>query len=171
MENHYFDENGIYTGSAPAYPGTVPPDNALRDAPPRKDGHWPVRDVGGTGWILVEDHRGREGWLNGRPAMIAAPGPLPEGWKDTPSNQVEDTEEVGPAPLSSPPADNADSVADGTKGMVDRMFYLTSSGTWHAEGCTYTRSAGQWLRLGDIRSGNPKAKPCARCRPDKGDTP
>jgi hypothetical protein len=32
----------------------------------------------------VEDHKGKDGWLNGEPHKITEYGPLPEGWSDTP---------------------------------------------------------------------------------------
>lgn len=90
MENHYFDERGTYTASAPANPGSEAPDNALRVAPPRRDGHWPVLNAAGDGWDLAEDHRGRAGWLNGERRIIDALGPLPEGWSDEPPPAVDD---------------------------------------------------------------------------------
>ena len=81
MENHYFDADGVYAGSAPANEGTLPPDCALRVAPPAREGHWPVLNAARDGWDLVEDHRGEKGWLDGSPATIHAPGPYPPGWQ------------------------------------------------------------------------------------------
>lgn len=83
MNNHYFDANGVYTHSAPANHDSLPPPNALRQEPPRKEGCWPVRDAAGSGWELAPDHRGKRGWLNGEAVTIVAPGPLPEGWADS----------------------------------------------------------------------------------------
>lgn len=82
MENHYFDAAGVYTGSAPAHADSLPPADAVRDAPPSRPGFWPVRDADGGGWVLVEDHRGRRGRIGGEPAVVAVLGPLPEGWSD-----------------------------------------------------------------------------------------
>lgn len=84
MENHYFDAQGIYTGSAAANPGSAPPLNALRTPPPKKTGCWPVVNAEGTGWDLIEDQRGREGFVDGRPVRMDRLGPLPPGWTDQP---------------------------------------------------------------------------------------
>lgn len=83
MENHYFDERGAYIGSAPAGGEEFPPRNALRAEPPRLDGLWPVLNATRDGWDLVEDNRGREGYIGGEPAAVAELGPLPDGWSDT----------------------------------------------------------------------------------------
>lgn len=82
--NHYFDAEGVYVGSAPANPGADRPANALRAAPPRRDGQWPALNAAGDGWLLLEDHRGRAGWFDGEPAIIDTLGPLPKGWSDSP---------------------------------------------------------------------------------------
>lgn len=82
MENHYFDAEGIYLGSAAANPGSVPPRNALRTPPPEKPGWWPVVDAEGTGWNLREDHRGKRGFVAGRLVCVEQLGPLPEGWME-----------------------------------------------------------------------------------------
>lgn len=85
MQNHYFNEDGVYTGSAPALDGTEPPDNALRLKPPVKKGFWPVLDRQRTGWDMLEDHRGRRGWLHGYPTVIDRLGALPDGWEKAPT--------------------------------------------------------------------------------------
>lgn len=84
MRNHYYDENGIYTISAIANAGTIPPDGALRTPPPEREGFWPVLNAAGDGWELVEDHRGEEGWRNGVPSRIEEIGPLSEDWSAEP---------------------------------------------------------------------------------------
>lgn len=112
MDNHYYDTNGRYTGSAPAHEGSLPPFNATRIPPPSRSGFWPVWK--GEGWELTLEH------------------------KDTPQQ----------FPLPEPP-----------------RFYLTASGTYHREGCRYTKSLGGWLALGEIRLRKPDAKPCASCQP------
>lgn len=38
----------------------------------------------GAQWVQVEDHKGKRGYLNGKPHTITEYGPLPEGWSDTP---------------------------------------------------------------------------------------
>lgn len=87
MENYYFDEHGIYTGSAPAHENSFPPENALRIAPTLRDGSWPVLNAARDGWDLAEDHRETRGWLNGQPAIMDVLGPLPEGWSDCPPEE------------------------------------------------------------------------------------
>ena len=88
MENYYFDENGVYIGSAPVGQEEFPPRNATRIPPPERPGFWPVymrgREGVRDGWELFEDHCGQEGWVNGEPLRIAGLGPLPEGWSNTP---------------------------------------------------------------------------------------
>ena len=58
--NHYHDEEGYFTHSALANPGTLPPDNALRVDPGREDGMWPQRQ--GNGWVQVPDLRKTKYW-------------------------------------------------------------------------------------------------------------
>lgn len=85
MDNHYFNAfhpQHPYTHSAPANPGTLAPTNALRgDKPVAGAGYWPAEKDGA--WTQIEDHRGKEGWLNGEPFTISDFGPLPNGWSDT----------------------------------------------------------------------------------------
>lgn len=85
MYNHYFNEQGEYQFSTQAYLGSIPSPDSLRadneiDIP---EGFWPVLNAAGDGWNLVEDHRGKEGWVLGERIKIATVGPLPEGWSDT----------------------------------------------------------------------------------------
>ncbi|MCD8351444.1 MAG: hypothetical protein LUC93_12625 [Planctomycetaceae bacterium] len=88
MDNHYYDDNGIYTCSAPANEGSLPPAGAVRESPPSRPGYWPKRTAANDGWELVEDHRGERGWLAGVPAVVRELGPLPEGWSSTPPPQA-----------------------------------------------------------------------------------
>lgn len=86
-EDNYFwrDSDGAYVRSALAYPGTLPPENAIRVAPPLADeGLWPQISADKSGWALAEDHRGKEGYVDGVRTMITQLGPLPAGWSDTP---------------------------------------------------------------------------------------
>lgn len=93
--NHYFDTAHPlrpYTHSMPANPGTVPPANALRgDKPTAKDGFWPCAQEGG--WVNMEDHRGRQGWVDGEPVSITVLGPLPGRWREE-SPEKTDTEKA-----------------------------------------------------------------------------
>lgn len=82
MENYYYDENGVYTGSIPAHEGSLPPDNAIRAAPEFRDGFCPVLNDSRDGWILVEDNRGRQGWVDGVAVVVGELGPLPENWRE-----------------------------------------------------------------------------------------
>lgn len=90
MDNHYYDDNGIYTTSAPANEGSLPPAGAVREAPPSRPGYWPKRNASDDGWELAEDHRGERGWLDGVPAVMRELGPLPDGWSSTPPSRTED---------------------------------------------------------------------------------
>jgi hypothetical protein len=83
--NHYFNAESPlkeYAGSRPANPGSLPPANATRTAPPEAEGFWPIWN--GTAWTLKEDHRGEKGWLDGQEHTIESLGPLPEGWSSEP---------------------------------------------------------------------------------------
>ena len=94
MTNYYFDKNGIYESSAPATKGTNPPDNAIRVSPPEHDkGLCPVLNANRDGWTLVEDHRGKEGYVNGQATKIEDVGPLPQGWTDEEPEYVPTVEE------------------------------------------------------------------------------
>lgn len=64
MTNHYFDEHGFYSGSAPANPGSEPPVNALRVAPPVREGFRAALNDARDGWELVA--------ADAAPALIAA---------------------------------------------------------------------------------------------------
>jgi hypothetical protein len=86
--HHYNPETGEYLGSGvvdpnPLEPGKwLIPAHATTVAPPASPtGHSAVWS--GDAWTLAEDHRGRQGWVNGQPAVVAALGPLPGGWSDT----------------------------------------------------------------------------------------
>ncbi|MDR1310108.1 MAG: hypothetical protein LBL95_09485, partial [Deltaproteobacteria bacterium] len=80
--NYYFDETKAhkpFVGSRPANPGSFPPANATREAPPEGEGQWPCL-VGG-GWVLMEDHRGEKGYVDRQPHEIKEVGPYPGGWE------------------------------------------------------------------------------------------
>ena len=226
MNNYYFDENGVFTGSAPANSGTLPPANALRDAPPETPGRWPVLNAAGDGWETLEDNRGKKGWLGGMAVEMTALGPLPDGWSDTPPEPRTDTGDVKEMRREAfrleadPLRDSALSFqaeaealrlegdAEGAAAALRKYrrdlaryleskrairgrfparetettgpggvseptptgrYYLTRSGTYHADACPYTRAAGEWLALPEIRARRPGAKPCAKCIHGKND--
>lgn len=86
MQTHYFDASHPlrpYTHSLPAMPGTIAPANALRgETPPTaRPGFHPAEQNGR--WIEIEDHRGRNGYVNGQPHEIESFGPPPDGWSET----------------------------------------------------------------------------------------
>ena len=86
MQNNYFDSSHIlrpYTHSAYATPNTVEPMNALRGTLPKiPEGCW-LGEKNGE-FVLIENHKGKSGYVNGEPYEIKEYGPLPEGWSDTP---------------------------------------------------------------------------------------
>lgn len=132
LENYYFDENGLYAGSAPAHEGTLPPANALRAAPEIRDGHWPVLNAARDGWDYPEDHRGEQGWLNGGPIVIDRPGPLPEGW------------------TAAPPEDAAsDSTARVPVAEQRRAAYAAGADSFRNTALSYFCEAAAWKRRGD----------------------
>ncbi len=141
MNNHYFDADGVYIGSAAAHPVSLPPVNALRVAPPERPGHWPVLAASRDGWDLLEDHRGEKGWLEGRPAMMDHLGSLPPGWSDSP-----------------PPAESArDSIASSPTAV-----YCKSSGIYHASASCGGLN-GEWIEPALLAERFPDARPCRRC--------
>lgn len=58
------------------------PSNATYEAPEEIEGFIPRWN--GSAWEQVENHKGKEGYLDGQPYTIKNYGPLPEGWSDTP---------------------------------------------------------------------------------------
>lgn len=57
------------------------PNNATRTPPQLSDGYIPRWN--GNRWVLVEDHKGQEGYLNGEQYTVKDYGPLPEGFSET----------------------------------------------------------------------------------------
>ena len=83
MENNYYwnheHELRPYTGCQQANPGSLPPVNASREAPPEAPpGFWPA--MGDEGWILIEDHRNEKGYVGKTPVEVKDFGPYPDGW-------------------------------------------------------------------------------------------
>ena len=86
--HHYHPQTGECLGAGAADPNPLEPGewlvpaHATPEAPPEvPEGLAAVWQ--GEAWALVEDHRGRRGWLDGEPAVVADLGPLPAGWRDT----------------------------------------------------------------------------------------
>lgn len=77
---YQYDAAGYFAGEAEDY-GLLP-NNATYAAPTMRDGHIPRWN--GTAWEQVENHKGKEGYVDGHPHTIKDYGPLPRGWSDTP---------------------------------------------------------------------------------------
>lgn len=93
MVNHYFDDTHPlrpYTHSTYATPGTAAPVNALRKELPQKLDGFYFGEKNGD-WTYIEDHRGKEGYVDGTPYTISDFGPLPDGWSDAPPPPPEPT--------------------------------------------------------------------------------
>ncbi len=72
--------DGYYAGEIEDY-GLLP-NNATHSKPTFQTGHIPRWS--GTTWEQVENHKGKQGYVDGKPFTIIEYGPLPEGWSDTP---------------------------------------------------------------------------------------
>ena len=90
--NYYYDTNRFYTHQMPANAGSLPPQNAVRNAPTFILGYWPKWTE--EGWVNIENHTAHEYdgtprepklyWLPAdtwdTPARhMTEPGPLPAG--------------------------------------------------------------------------------------------
>lgn len=80
MIAYTYNNRGIFQYAAEDY-GFLP-NNATRVPPEDRPGH--VARWTGDTWEYLEDHRGKSGWVGGAQMTIRDPGPLPEGWSDTP---------------------------------------------------------------------------------------
>lgn len=81
MANCYqYTADGYYAGEIEDY-GLLP-NNATYTAPKFQEGYIPHWD--GKKWVPVEDHKGKEGYMDGKPHTIKEYGPLPEGWSAAP---------------------------------------------------------------------------------------
>lgn len=101
MQTYIYDpRTGEYLATVALVENPEEPDKYLGAGPWRIDvapphptpGHAVCANAARDGWEIVEDHRGREGYVNGAAATIRTLGPLPEGWSDTPPEH-EPTEE------------------------------------------------------------------------------
>lgn len=86
MYNHFYDDNGEFLATTLAREGTTPGPNCIRLENPVEipSGFWPVTNATKTGFDMVENHRGKEGYVNGELIKITVLGPLPDGWSATP---------------------------------------------------------------------------------------
>lgn len=89
-----YDADDIYTAPEPfsidpleseiaGKPVWIQPGNTLVVAPGKQRKGY-VWQVDGEVWKEVEDHRGKEGFVDGEPFTIKKCGALPNGWSDTP---------------------------------------------------------------------------------------
>lgn len=78
---YQYDATGIFAGEIDDHGGPLP-NNATRTAPQDKAGH--VARWTDKKWDYVENHKGKEGYVDGQAFTVKDYGPLPEGWSDTP---------------------------------------------------------------------------------------
>lgn len=81
MIAYQYNSEGYYVGMGEDY-GLLP-NNATHITPPALLEGFISRWTG-TAWEQVENHVGKEGYVNGEYTIIREYGPLPEGWSDTP---------------------------------------------------------------------------------------
>lgn len=77
---YLYNAEGYYAGESEDF-GLLP-NNATYKVPERQAGyvpHWT-----GKTWEKIENHKGREGYLDGKQHTIKEFGPLPKSWSDTP---------------------------------------------------------------------------------------
>jgi hypothetical protein len=60
------------------------PDGFTPRPPEFSEGYCPVFDEDANAWMLVEDHRGEAGYLDGEYTIIEQIGPVPDGWTTEP---------------------------------------------------------------------------------------
>lgn len=82
---YQYDASGYFAGEVEDY-GLLP-NNATSTAPQEREGFIPRWT--GEAWEQVEDHKGREGYVDGKPHTVKEYGPLPDGWSDTPPEPTE----------------------------------------------------------------------------------
>lgn len=76
---YQYTSDGYFAGTVEDY-GFLP-NNATHTPPKPKDGHIPMWD--GEKWTNVENHMGKQGYVNGEPHTVNEYGPLPQGWSAT----------------------------------------------------------------------------------------
>ena len=78
---YQYDANGYFVGQCDDYGGSLP-HNCTAVKPVLQEGfipHWT-----GKKWEQVENHKGKEGYVNGERMTVKTYGPLPDGWSGTP---------------------------------------------------------------------------------------
>ena len=81
MTKYYqYTSDGYFAGEVEDY-GLLP-NNATHMAPTVVEGKVPRWT--GKNWKQVEDHKGKNGYVNGQHHTTKEYGPLPEGWSETP---------------------------------------------------------------------------------------
>ena len=83
---YQYDASGYYAGEIEDY-GLLP-NNATPTAPKLKGGYIPRWT--GNNWEQIENHKGLDGYVDGKPFKIVEYGPLPDGWSDTPPPSSEE---------------------------------------------------------------------------------
>lgn len=80
------DAEGYYIGKSDDYGSGTQPNNtaSMDDWPEIIPGFIPRKKADGPGWDQVEDHKDKEGYVDGQPFTVKDYGPLPDGWSDTP---------------------------------------------------------------------------------------
>jgi len=78
---YQYDASGYFAGESDDCDGPLP-HNTTRTAPKLQDGFIPRWS--GKKWNQVQDHRGKNGYVDGKPFTVKDYGPLPDGWSDDP---------------------------------------------------------------------------------------
>ena len=61
----------------------LPADATTLQPPAQREGFARVLNLAGDSWEYIEDHLGKEGFIEGQPHTVRDLGPLPAGWSDT----------------------------------------------------------------------------------------
>lgn len=78
---YQYTTDGYYADTVEDY-GLLPSNATHTPPPPALPGH--VLRWTGEAWEQVENHKGKQGYVNGQPHTVVDYGPLPEGWSDAP---------------------------------------------------------------------------------------
>jgi hypothetical protein len=78
---YQYDSAGYFAGTSEDY-GLLPNNATHTPAPEAQEGY--IARWTGTAWEQVENHKGEQGYLDGKPHTINAYGPYPAGWSVTP---------------------------------------------------------------------------------------
>ena len=112
---YQYTADGYFAGEVEDY-GLLP-NNATSTAPTFKKGFVPCWD--GGKWVQVEDHKGKEGYVDGNPYTIKDYGPLPKGWSDTPP----------PPPLADAKASKQAEISSAFNAAMSASLTMPSVGT------------------------------------------